>query len=142
MNQKVCVLIPAAGNGSRMGSPHTKKPYLRLHDTPILTHTIGVFDQSPVIDAIYVIVDVADFEVCRSIAIAPYGFQKVADLVAGGETRQDSVFNGLQAIPSDTDFVVVHDGVRPFVTDELICACLEAADQWGAAVAAVPVKDT
>ncbi|MEK7250222.1 MAG: 2-C-methyl-D-erythritol 4-phosphate cytidylyltransferase, partial [Bacteroidota bacterium] len=50
-----------------MGSPHTKKPYLPLHDKPILTHTIGVFDQSPLVDAIYVIVDAADVALCRSL---------------------------------------------------------------------------
>ncbi|MCZ6675903.1 MAG: 2-C-methyl-D-erythritol 4-phosphate cytidylyltransferase [Candidatus Poribacteria bacterium] len=119
-----------------------KKPYLQLLDKPVLSRTIDAFDRSPIVDAIYVIVGEGDFEVCRSVAIAPYGFQKVADLVSGGETRQDSVFNGLQALPDDTDFVMVHDGVRPFVTDEMIFACLEAADDWGAAVAAVPVKDT
>ena len=125
-----------------MGHHRTKKPYLELDDRPILSHTIGVFDQSSVVDAIFVIVDEMDFDVCRSAVIGPYDFQKVAGLVSGGETRQDSVCNGLKALPKDTDFVVVHDGVRPFVTDEMIFTCLEAAADWGAAVAAVPVKDT
>lgn len=125
-----------------MGHHPTKKPYLELLDKPILTHTVGVFDRSAVVDAIFVIVSETDFDACRSAVIEPYNFQKVAGLVAGGETRQDSVFNGLKALPPDTDFVVVHDGVRPFVTDEMIFTCLEAAADWGAAVAAVPVKDT
>ena len=125
-----------------MGHHRTKKPYLQLLDKPILTHTICVFDRNSSVDAIYVIVSLSDFDACQSIAIAPYGFRKVADLIPGGETRQDSVFNGLQALPKDADFVIVHDGVRPFVTDEMIFACLGAADRWGAAVAAVPVKDT
>ena len=125
-----------------MGHHRTKKPYLELLDKPILSHTIGVFDQSSVVDAIFVIVDEMDFDVCRSAVIGPYDFQKVADLVSGGETRQDSVCNGLKVLPKDTDFVVVHDGVRPFVTDGMIFTCLEAAADWGAAVAAVPVKDT
>ncbi len=125
-----------------MGRHLTKKPYLELLDKPILTHTIGAFDRSPVIDTIFVIVGETDLDVCRSVVIEPYDFQKVAALVPGGETRQDSVFNGLEALPDDTDFVVVHDGVRPFVTDEMIFTCLEAAADWGAAVVAVPVKDT
>ena len=125
-----------------MGHHRTKKPYLELLDRPILTHTIGVFDRSAVVDAIFVIVGEMDFNACRSVVIEPYGFQKVTRLVPGGETRQDSVFNGLKALPEDTDFVVVHDGVRPFVTDEMIFTCLEAAADWGAAIAAVPVKDT
>ena len=125
-----------------MGHHRTKKPYLELLDKPILTHTIDVFDQSSVVDTIFVIVDEMDFDACRSVVIEPYGFQKVAGLVPGGGTRQDSVFNGLKVLPEDTDFVVVHDGVRPFVTDEMIFTCLEAAADWGAGIAAVPVKDT
>ena len=125
-----------------MGHHRTKKPYLELDDRPILSHTIGVFDRNTVVDAIFVIVDEMDFDVCRSAVIEPYDFQKVAGLVPGGETRQDSVCNGLKALPKDTDFVIVHDGVRPFVTGEMIFTCLEAAADWGAAVAAVPVKDT
>lgn len=119
-----------------------KKPYLNLGDKPILVHTIGVFDRNPIIDAIFVIVDAVDFELCGSTVIAPNAFQKVRDLVVGGETRQASVFSGLQSLPADTDCVIVHDGVRPFVTDEMIFACVEAADECGAAVAAVPAKDT
>lgn len=119
-----------------------KKPYLNLGDKPILVHTIGVFDRNPVIDTISVIVDDADLEFCQATVIAPNAFQKVGDLVVGGLTRQASVFNGLQSLPTDVDCVIVHDGVRPFVTDEVIFACIEAADECGAAVAAVPVKDT
>ncbi len=142
MNRKVSVLIPAAGSGNRMGHRRTKKPYLQLLGKPILTHTISVFDRNPVVNRIHVIVNPSDFELCQSVAIVPYSFQKVADLIPGGETRQDSIFNGLQSLPSDADFVIVHDGVRPFVTDDIIDSCLEAAGEWGAAVAAVPVKDT
>lgn len=119
-----------------------KKPYLNLGDKLILAHTIGVFDRNPVIDTISVIVDATDLEMCQSTVIAPNAFQKVGDLVVGGQTRQVSVFNGLQSLPTDADCVIVHDGVRPFVTDEMIFACIEAADEWGAAVAAVPAKDT
>ena len=125
-----------------MGRHRTKKPYLNLLDKPILTHTIGVFDRCAVVDTIFVIVDESDFDACQSVVIEPYDFQKVARLVPGGETRQDSVFNGLNMLPDDTDFVIVHDGVRPFVTNEMIFTCLEAAAHWGAAVVAVPVKDT
>ena len=119
-----------------------KKPYLNLGDKPILVYTIDAFDRNPVIDTVSVIVDAADLKMCQSTVIAPNAFQKVRDLVVGGQTRQASVFNGLQSLPTDVDCVIVHDGVRPFVTDEIIFACVEAADEWGAAVAAVPVKDT
>ena len=141
MNSKICVLIPAAGKGRRMANS-IKKPYLKLAQKPILAHTIQRFEQNTVVDAIFVIVDKDDFNNCRTQVLAPYTFTKVQELVAGGETRQISVYNGVRALSADVDFVVVHDGVRPFVTDETISACLTAADAYGAAVAAVPVKDT
>lgn len=119
-----------------------KKPYLKLAEKPILTHTIQRFEQNSTVDAIFVIVDETDFTACYNTVLEPYAFTKVQPLVTGGTTRQESVRNGIRALPADTDFVIVHDGVRPFVTDETIFACLTAADKYGAAVAAVPVKDT
>lgn len=141
MNSKICTLIPAAGEGNRLKSA-VKKPYVALAQKPILTHTIQRFEQNTAVDEIFVLVNEADFEMCHATVLAPYAFQKVQPLVAGGATRQQSVHNGVRALPADTDFVIVHDGVRPFVTDETIFACLDAAAEWGAAVAAVPVKET
>ena len=141
MNSKVCVLIPAAGKGTRMAHA-TKKPYLKLAEKPILAHTIQRFEQNTAVDAIFVIVDETDFKHCRTTVLEPYHFKKVQTLVRGGATRQISVYNGIHALSADVDFVIVHDGVRPFVTDETIFGCLTAADECGAAVAAVPVKDT
>ena len=119
-----------------------KKPYLELAQKPILAHTIQRFERNSAVDAIFVIVDQADFNECHATVLGPYAFTKVQKLVEGGETRQMSVYNGIRALSADVDFVIVHDGVRPFVTDEVIFACLAAADECGAAVAAVPVKDT
>ena len=119
-----------------------KKPYLKLAQKPILAHTIQRFEQNSAVDAIFVIVDQADFSECRTAVLRPYPFTKVQELVAGGETRQMSVYNGVRALSADVDFVIVHDAVRPFITDEVIFECLTAADKYGAAVAAVPVKDT
>ena len=141
MNSKVCTLIPAAGKGTRMAHA-LKKPYLKLGEKPILAHTIQKFEQNTAVDAIYVIVDEVDSNHCRKTVLEPYSFTKVQQLVVGGETRQQSVYNGVQVLSADVDFVIVHDGVRPFVTDETIFACLTAADKCGAAVSAVPVKDT
>ncbi len=141
MNSRVCTLIPAAGKGSRMAHS-VKKPYLKLAEKPILAHTIQCFEQNSAVDAIFVIVDQADFSECHATVLHPCAFTKVQKLVEGGETRQMSVYNGIRALSADVDFVIVHDGVRPFVTDEIIFACLAAADECGAAVAAVPVKDT
>ena len=97
-----------------MGRHRTKKPYLELLDKPILAHTIGVFDRNAVVDAIFVIVSEMDFDACQSAVIEPYDFQKVAGLVAGAKPAKLLSLNGLEALPDDTDFVVVHDGVPPF----------------------------
>ena len=141
MNSKISVLIPAAGAGHRMESS-IKKPYLILDDKPILSHTIDLFENHSAIDDIYVIVNDADFDICNEIVINPYHYKKVRELIAGGETRQTSVFNGLCALSNDVEYVIVHDGVRPFLEDKIIFECLAASEKWGAAVSAVPVKDT
>ena len=141
MRSQVCTLIPAAGKGHRMQSS-VKKPYLKLGQKPILAHTIQRFEENSAVDAIFLIVDEMDFNDCYAKVLDPYPFTKVQAPIAGGETRQASVQNGIRALSADVDFVIVHDGVRPFVTDEIIFACLTAADEYGAAVAAVPVKDT
>ena len=141
MNSKISVLIPAAGQGKRMKTS-VKKPYLMLGDKPILSHTIERLEQNSVIDEIIVIVDEADLTTCDEVVISPFQFRKIRELVAGGETRQVSVFNGIQTLSDDVDFVVIHDGVRPFIDDDIIFRCLEATAECGASVAAVPVKET
>ena len=112
MNSKICALIPAAGKGNRMANS-VKKPYLKLAQKPILAHTIQRFEQNTAVDAIFVIVDKSDFSDCRTHVLEPYTFTKVQELVAGGKTRQMSVYNGVRSLSADVDFVVVHDGVRP-----------------------------
>ena len=141
MNSRIAVLIPAAGQGKRMGAA-IKKPYLQLNDKPVLSHTIDRFEHNSVVDEIFVIVDDSDFKTCKTNVLDPYRYKKVRELISGGETRQRSVFNGLCALAEDVDYVIVHDGVRPFINDEIISKCLEATAQWGAAVSAVPVKET
>ncbi len=141
MNSKIAVLIPAAGQGKRMQSS-VKKPYLRLDDKPVLSHTIDRFEHNSVVDDIFVIVDNSDFKTCKTDVLDPYRYKKVRELISGGETRQRSVFNGLCTLADDVDYVIVHDGVRPFINDEIISKCLELAAEWGAAVSAVPVKET
>ena len=141
MNSKISVLIPAAGQGKRMKSS-VKKPYLMLGDRPVLAHTIHQFDQNSVIDEIIVIVDESDLATCKENVISPFRFRKVRELVAGGDTRQVSVCNGIQVLSSHVDYVVIHDGVRPFINDDIIFRCLEATAEIGASVTAVPVKET
>lgn len=141
MNSKISVLIPAAGQGKRMGTS-VKKPYLMLGDKPILSHTIDRFEQNSAIDEIIVIVDESDFTICYEHVLAPFLYKKTRELISGGETRQVSVYNGLCALSDDVDYVIIHDGVRPFIDDDIIFRCLEATAECGASVAAVPVKET
>ena len=123
---KISAIIPAAGSGLRMGTD-IKKPYLLLGSKPILAHTLEVFDKSVFVNDIFVVVSDEDKERCIEEVITPYNFYKIADVLAGGETRQASVFNGLKRTPEDADIVIVHDGVRPFVTDSIIEASAHIA---------------
>lgn len=120
----------------------TKKPYILLGDKPVLTCVLDVFEKSNYADEIFVVVSAEDIEKCVAEVIEPYNFRKITDVLAGGETRQESVFNGLQRISEDADLVVVHDGARPFVTEDIIKSCCKAAWKWSSAIAAVPVKNT
>jgi len=140
---KVIALIPAAGMGKRMGAGINKQ-YLLVAGTPIVAHTIAVFDSSPLVDEIYVISPLDEIPYCRIEVVEAHGFAKVRAIVPGGAERQHSVLNGLRAVvaPADEDVVLIHDGVRPFVTQEIIERAIEAALKADGALVAVPVKDT
>lgn len=140
---KVIALIPAAGMGKRMGAGINKQ-YLLVAGIPIVAHTIAVFDSSPLVDEIYVISPLDEIPYCRSEVVDAHGFAKVRAIVPGGAERQHSVLNGLRAVvsPADDDVVLIHDGVRPFVTTEIIERAIETARQTDGALVAVPVKDT
>lgn len=138
---RTAALIPAAGSGSRMQSA-IPKPFLRVGGREILAYTLRVFEACEAIDDVWVIVASEHLDLCRRTAVTPYDFRKVRGIVAGGATRQESVWRGLQRTGDGVEFVVVHDGVRPFVTAALVCETLTQAAVHGAAIAAVPVKDT
>jgi 2-C-methyl-D-erythritol 4-phosphate cytidylyltransferase len=108
----------------------------------ILARTLEVFEHCPAVDEVWVVVAAGQRDYCQRALIDRYGLGKVRGLVAGGAERQESVWCGLQQIASTVDLVVVHDGVRPFVTVPLICQTLQKAAQYGAAITAVPVTDT
>ncbi|MDK2784477.1 MAG: 2-C-methyl-D-erythritol 4-phosphate cytidylyltransferase [Bacillota bacterium] len=138
---KVYALIPAAGSGRRMGS-ETKKQFLLLGGRPLFLHCLEVFAHHPEVTGIVLVVSPGDEERAARL-VAEYGLdKKVEKIIPGGAERQDSVRLGLAALPQDTDFVLIHDAARPFLTPDLIERTLAAARRTGAAVAAVPVKDT
>jgi 2-C-methyl-D-erythritol 4-phosphate cytidylyltransferase / 2-C-methyl-D-erythritol 2,4-cyclodiphosphate synthase len=134
-------IIPAAGSGSRMGLNHPKQ-YHFLAGAPILVHTVRVFVASECITQTVVVVPVDRVDSTRQL-FAEYGLAGDAvQVTAGGRRRQDSVRAGLDFLDNGVDIVLVHDGARPLVKVDLIERCCHAAAEHGAAIAAVPVKDT
>ncbi len=132
-------IIVAAGSGLRMKNK-TRKQYLLLSGLPILTRTLLVFAAHPQITSIFLVVPKDDFDYCRQIILPSLGEEAVS-LVPGGAERQDSVYQGLKAA-SQSDIVLIHDGVRPFVTPAMITACIDAAARYGGCIPAIPVSDT
>src|SRR5829696_230060 len=134
-------IIAAAGAGTRMASDRPKQ-FLLLAGTPVIFHTLKVFEQCDSIDEVIVVLPAEESAGFLSLA-GKLGVRKVARVVPGGVTRADSVKRGLMAIRSATARIVaVHDGVRPFVTVEEIDATVMAAQQHGAAILVAPVTDT
>ncbi len=137
---KIAAIIPAAGSGSRMGLPSPKQ-FFELEGVPILIHTLQVFQQ---VESIGLIIVVVPRENCTWVEeqVQKYNLSKVFKVIAGGKHRQDSVLAGLEVLPLEVELVLVHDGVRPFVPVSVIENCLKEAEKNGAAMVAVPVKDT
>jgi len=132
------VVIVAAGRGTRMETKESKQ-YLQLADKPIVVHTLELFQELADVTEIVLVVGEDDVERCRAWTMQ-YGLTKVTAVVAGGAERQQSVHIGVQAV--STEWVMVHDGVRPLISSSAVKACCSAAEECGAAVLAVPVKDT
>jgi 2-C-methyl-D-erythritol 4-phosphate cytidylyltransferase / 2-C-methyl-D-erythritol 2,4-cyclodiphosphate synthase len=138
---KSVAIIPAGGAGKRLKS-HIAKQYLLLNSLPVLVHTLMVFQDSKEIDEIILALPPEDLVYIRQELVEKYGLTKVMKAVAGGNERQDSVKNCLEAIQGKCGIVLIHDAVRPFVTEGLISRVIEAAKETGAAIAAVKTKDT
>jgi 2-C-methyl-D-erythritol 4-phosphate cytidylyltransferase len=150
---KVIVIIPAAGLGTRMApasSARGKKPaptkqFTELGGTPILVHTLRKFAGSSDVSEIYVALrkdEIARFRT-RLEKEGKDILEKNVNLVEGGEHRQQSVANAIAAVEADADdIVLVHDAVRPFVTEKIIQEVIQAAQKYGAAIAGLPAMDT
>jgi 2-C-methyl-D-erythritol 4-phosphate cytidylyltransferase len=124
-----------------MGGP-LEKQFLNLGGMPLLGRTLRTFQASSCITAIVVVVPANRVELVRQDMVKPYDISKVVAVVAGGPRRQDSVRLGVEALGPGWDLVVVHDGARPLVSQELIAQCVGEAMLHGAAIAAVPATDT
>jgi 2-C-methyl-D-erythritol 4-phosphate cytidylyltransferase len=145
---KVFVIIPAAGLGTRMGVAHAgqtrlrSKQFMELDGVPILIHTLRKFAMAPQVDSIWIAMRKQEIEGFGP-TLDRAALSKPVHLVEGGEHRQESVGNVLDALPADAnDLVLIHDAVRPFVTQETIAGVIEQAKRYGAAIAGVPAIDT
>ncbi len=136
---RVRALLPAAGQGTRMGS-NGNKLLLPVRGKSILRYAVEAFDRSPNTDAIHVVVAPSDADAVRH-ELFHQSWHKPLELVNGGARRQDSVYQGLQQLPP-CDFVIVHDAARPLVSEALIGEALRAAMRTGAATVALPMTDT
>lgn len=138
---RTVAIIPAGGVGKRLGSSIAKQ-YLLLDGVPVLVRTLKIFQQAKVIDEIVLVVPEDDLISARKQLVDKYDLTKVTAIVSGGNERQDSVRNGLSAIVDKCDVVIIHDGVRPLLTEEMLNQVVAAAKRDGASSIGVKVKDT
>lgn len=137
---KITALVAAGGLGARMNLD-LAKPLVEIRQKPIIVYTLEALAAHPLIDEIALIFNKDGLENARGF-VKKYKIPKVARVIAGGATRKESVRNGLEVVDSKTKWVVIHDGVRPFVDEGSITRVIEGARATGAAVLGVPVKST
>lgn len=136
---KITAIVLAAGSGKRMNSK-IHKQYLMLSGKPVLYYALKAFEESAVTD-IALVTGHGETEYCRRELVEKYAFAKVTAIVEGGKERYHSVYEGLKAAEG-ADYVLIHDGARPFVDAGLVKRMIDAVKECEACVAAVPVKDT
>lgn len=118
------------------------KQFLALGGEPLVVHSLRVLQRSSAIDQIILAVPQTDLDYCLNDLAVRFGFSKIRRVVAGGKERQDSVRHALEHVPEDTQIVVVHDAVRPFLTEHMVTEVVEAAHREGGAIIALPMRDT
>lgn len=136
---KCTAIILAAGQGKRMGGRSGNSH--GAQGKPLLYYSLHCFQESGLIDEILLVTGKDQIEYCIKNVVERYGFSKVVKIVAGGEQRYDSVYEGLKAC-GDSEYVFIHDGARPFVTEEILQRGYEAARKYGTGIAGVLSKDT
>jgi len=136
----VSAIIPAAGMGRRLGVGYNKQ-YIDLLDKPMVVRTIEIISSNELISEVIWVVGHGEIEQARRLA-DEYNLFKVTNIVAGGKERIHSVINGFNEVAKHAEYLLIHDGARPLVTQEIIDRCISQAMETGAAIAAVPVKDT
>lgn len=137
--EKYVAIVLAGGSGKRMNAS-VHKQYLLIKEKPVLYYSLKAFEDSAV-DEIVLVVGAGEIDYCRQEIVEKYGFKKVKAIVTGGKERYHSVFEGLKAVQS-ADYVLIHDGARPFVDEEIICRTMSSVKDYQACVVGMPVKDT
>lgn len=138
-------VVFAGGVGKRMHSKDIPKQFLKLHDKPIIIHTLEIFEDSPAIDAI-VISCLSDYIGYLGDLVKKYQLKKVQSIVPGGKSGQESIYNGLKAAEKigdrSKDIVLIHDGVRPLINEKTIEDNIRSVKKNGSAITSVKVKET
>lgn len=137
----VSAIIVAAGQGIRMKGT-MRKQYLDLSGRPVLAHSIMTFDSCSLVDEILLVIPKEDVEYCQNKILSLFDLNNQINLVCGGDKRQDSVYNGLKATTKNTETVVIHDGVRPFIQPEDLKQCILVSKKYGACILGTPASDT
>jgi 2-C-methyl-D-erythritol 4-phosphate cytidylyltransferase len=138
---RTAAIITAAGAGIRMGGNQAKQ-FMDLEGRPLLAVTLERFERSPDIEGIVLVVPPDKVDYCRDEIVKKYDLAKVVKVVAGGKRRQDSVRLGLEPTEGHYPFVLIHDGVRPLVSPELISRIVRAMNQYRAVIPALAVRET
>ncbi len=141
MKKNVWAIVVAAGRGERFGKPYNKV-FHKIDGTSILTRSLKALEQAEVFDGIVLVLSAQDDAAYAELTAQEGACALVRKIVHGGAARQESVMNGLRALPDDTDIVAIHDAARPYVSKKLICALVEAAAEHGAALPGTPMTDT
>lgn len=137
----VSAIIVSGGRGKRMKAGINKQ-YIKLAGSEIIVRTLEAFQACSAINDIVLVLPENEIEYFKKEILQGHNINKLVTIVPGGEERQDSVYNGLKACSIGTDIVLIHDGARPFVTDDIIESVVQGAKEFGASTAAVRVKDT
>lgn len=137
--EKYAAVVLAGGSGKRMNT-QVHKQYLLIKEKPVLYYSLKAFEESAV-DEIVLVVGDKEKDYCRQEIVEKYGLKKVKAIVTGGKERYHSVFEGLKAIET-ADYVLIHDGARPFVDNEIISRTMLAVKKYKSCVVGMPVKDT
>lgn len=137
---KLGIVIPAAGQGKRMGAA-CNKLFLSLAGRPILAHTLALFEESSQVEEIVVVGSEGDLPSIKAL-VQEYQFKKVSQVTLGGKERQESVYAGVKALNPAIQRVAVHDGARPLLTLEELDRFFTEAEKYKAAIMTVPLKDT